>query len=527
MSFLLDYVKAGLLNQETLVQKLQELGKPQEDFLYVNIDDFKKSKKLKEMRKAQEYYLGKHDISKKKRYWIDRKGVKREAEHVANNKLAHPYFTKLVNQKVNYVLSKEFTMQVDEDDKKAMEFRESCKAYFDKAFFRRLRIIGKQAIISGIAWLQVYYDNLGKLSFKRIPSEEVIPFWADAEHTVLEGLIRFYTITEYKVNGEKEKITKVEYYTIEGVWYYEVRDGKLVLDLSKVTAENPVRGHFKSEEVDEKGKQVTVERAWNKIPFIAFKYNDEETSLLNYVKSLIDDYDNRTSDISDLIEDVPNSIRVVRGYGGGEKEEFSQNLATFRTVFVDENGGVDQLTSQADTKCTEAHLTRLKDDIYEAGNGVNIQKEALSATSGVALKLRYADLDADCMAMANNFAASIEELCWFIQMDLSANVSEEEFEEIKFDILFNADGIINETDVIVNCKNSLGVISNETIVANHPWTTDLDKELERLEKQKEEERELMEEAMNDGFGTTNPNKASKQNSTVKKQQEVSKQGVQK
>lgn len=512
----LDFVKAGLLSEETLVQKLEKLGKPQEDFLYINIDDFKKSTTRKEMLVAQDYYVGKHDIFNKKRYYIDREGTQREDEKLANNKLVHPYFTKLVNQKVNYVLSKEFTMQVDEDDKKAVDFREACKDYFDKAFFRRLKTIGKHAIINGIAWMQIYYDRLGKLSFKRIPSEEVIPFWADAEHTILEGLIRFYNITEYKQNGEKEDITKVEYYTIEGVWYYEIRDGKLKLDKEVVTTEQPAKGHFQTKTKNDKGEEVIEQRTWNKIPFVAFKYNDEEISLLNYVKTLIDDYDNRTSDTSDLIQDVPNAIRVIKGYGGGDKGEFSQNLATYRNIFVDENGGVDQLVSEADTTCTEAHLSRVKDDIYEAGNGVNIQKEALSATSGVALKLRYADLDADCMAMANSFAASIEEICWFIQMDLTANVSEEEFEETKFDILFNADGIINETDVILNCKNSLGVISNETIVANHPWTTDLDKELERIEAQREEEQELMEEAMNDGFGTTKPSASINQNSTRNK-----------
>ena len=35
--------------------------------------------------------------------------------------------------------------------------------------------------------------------------------------------------------------------------------------------------------------------------------------------------------------------------------------------------------------------------------------------------------------------------------------------------------------------NSVGIISNETIVANHPWIDDPQLELKRLEKQKQEE----------------------------------------
>ena len=482
--FLLNYMKANMLDVQGLIHRLQELGEPQKDFIYANIHEFKDSPLYKDMQKAQDYYEGKHDILEKKRYYIDRKGVKREDTNLSNSKLIHPYFTKLVNQKVNYLLSKEFTLQVDEEDTQAVAFRDACTDYFDKKFMRKLKSVGRQAVINGISWVQVYYDEQGKLSFKRIPSREVIPFWHDAEHTQLDAILRFYTIIEYKPNSEKEEVTKVEYYTLEGTWYYEIRDGKLVVDENRVTKEQPYTGHFKTQEQDETGKETVVERVWNRIPFVAFKYNDEEISLLHYVKSLIDDYDKLVSSTSDLIADVPNAIKVIRGYGGNDPGVFSQNLATYRHIFVEENGGVEQLTSQADTTCTEAHLTRLKDDIYEAGNGVNVQKENLGSTSGVALKIRYADLDADCMSMAANFAASIEDLCWFIQVDLMSTLPEGEFDEIEFDVIFNTDTIINESDVINDCKNSVGIISDETIRANHPWVTDPEEEYRTVEEER-------------------------------------------
>lgn len=500
--FLTNYLTSQMLDMKSLIQRLEELGEPQKEFILGNVEEFKKSEKYKQMKKAQDYYAGKHDILDKKRYYIDRLGVKRVDENLSNNRLIHPYFTKLVDQKVNYLLSKEFSLQVDEDNAEAMKFRDLCGKYFTKAFMRKLKSVGTQAIVNGIAWMQVYYNEQGKLSFKRIPSEEIIPFWHDSEHTQLDAVIRFYNIIEYKRNNEKEEIVKVEYYTLDGVWYYEIREGKLVIDEFRVSKDEPVLGHFQTIEKDEKGNEVKTQRVWDRLPFIAFKYNDQEISLLQYVKSLIDDYDERTSEISDLIADVPNSIRVIRGYGGGDKGEFTQNLATYRNVFVDDpNGGVDQLTTEADTTCTEAHLNRLKEDIYENGNGVNIQKDILSATSGVALKIRYADLDANCMSMGANFAASLEEICWFIIVDLQGEIKDLDLSEIELDILFNADAIINESDVVANCKNSIGIISDETIIANHPWTTDLDRELERVKAQREEEMKQME---NSNFGTDNP-----------------------
>ena len=43
---------------------------------------------------------------------------------------------------------------------------------------------------------------------------------------------------------------------------------------------------------------------------------------------------------------------------------------------------------------------------------------------------------------------------------------------------------VNEGEVINNCKSSIGILSNETIVANHPWTTNTADELERLQQER-------------------------------------------
>ena len=47
--------------------------------------------------------------------------------------------------------------------------------------------------------------------------------------------------------------------------------------------------------------------------------------------------------------------------------------------------------------------------------------------------------------------------------------------------------LVNESEVIENCGKSAGIISDETIIAQHPWIDDPQKELERLKAQKEKE----------------------------------------
>ena len=44
--------------------------------------------------------------------------------------------------------------------------------------------------------------------------------------------------------------------------------------------------------------------------------------------------------------------------------------------------------------------------------------------------------------------------------------------------------LINETEAIANCINSLKLLSEETAIAQHPWVTDPQTEAERLKAQK-------------------------------------------
>ena len=55
--------------------------------------------------------------------------------------------------------------------------------------------------------------------------------------------------------------------------------------------------------------------------------------------------------------------------------------------------------------------------------------------------------------------------------------------------MFNTDMIVNEETTIENAKNSVGLISDKTIVANHPWVINVEEELKQMQKEKEEAQE--------------------------------------
>ena len=61
-----------------------------------------------------------------------------------------------------------------------------------------------------------------------------------------------------------------------------------------------------------------------------------------------------------------------------------------------------------------------------------------------------------------------------------------DFSGEQVNVIFNRDMLMNETEAIANCQASVGILSDETIVGQHPWVDDAQQETERLKKQREE-----------------------------------------
>ena len=497
------------LDVPTAIGRLESLAAPERDFLYANINAFRGSSLRAVMITAGEYYRNKPNIKDRVRTYIDRNGLPKEAVNLANSKIAHPFFRKLVRQKVNYLLSKPFVFQTENT-----VYAEAMKKYLTKEMHSFIKNLGADIIVKGIAWVQAYYDETGKLQFKRIPSEELIPFWSDSEHTILEGIIRFYQSVTYTPRGEAITQTKVEYHTKLGSWYFIEGSKGLMPDPKKGEVSH---GHFNVNvpQTLEDGTPVlnpdgspvlqVVPVVWDRIPFIPFKYNSDELSLLEVVQSLVDDYDINTSNISNLLQDIPNSIKVVRNYDGTDKEEFTQNLSVFRTAFVKGDGDMTNLESNIDTDAADKHLSRLRKDIYEAGMGVDTQESEMGDVSGVALNFRYADLDLDCGDLASEMTLSLSQLFWFILVDM-ANRDGSNFFEEDYDILFNTDTIMNTSEIIKSAKESIGIVSDKTIRENHPWVVNEEEEAKQIKK---ENAQKLKEAQamlggDDNFGTGNP-----------------------
>lgn len=431
--------------------------------------EWERSPEYKSMLDGMRYYRVKNDVLDRKRTRMDEDGRLVEEKNLADNRIPHGFVRKLVDQKTGYLLARPF--MVDTANEK---YQEQLDPYFDQDFRRQFKNLGKAAVSCGKAWLQAYITGDGDLAFKRIPSVECKPIWKDAEHTELAAMIRSYKEVRYQAKIKKT-IRCVEFWSDEGLHYFEEEAGRLV--------QKEVQGHAFVTEDGEDGKEVEKPYVWERVPFICFKYNSEEQPLIDLIKKQVDDYDNRKSDNSNNLEDLPESTYIVKNYVGTGAAEFRKNINLYRVAFVDEEGGVDTVSLNINTEAYKNHMDQTRRDIYEFGRGVDTQSDRYGSNpTGIALRFLYADLDMDANDMESEFQAGLEQMLWFINQHL-ANTTNVDYSKETVTFTFNRDILINETEAVTNAKNSMGLISRKTIVSNHPWTVNTNEELEQIEQE--------------------------------------------
>ena len=224
------------------------------------------------------------------------------------------------------------------------------------------------------------------------------------------------------------------------------------------------------------------------------------------------------SDFENIMqEDSRNTILVIKNYDGTDLGEFRRNLATFGAVKVrydgDTKGGVETLEITVNAENYKSILEIFKKALIENAMGYDAKDDRLSGNPNqMNIQSMYSDIDLDANEMETEFQAAFEEILWFVNVHF-ANMGQGEFEKEKIEIIFNRDILINETEVIENCQKSVGILSDETIIGQHPWIDDPKRELKRLEKQQEKEQEEFEQQQ--GY---NPFQTERQQEKAGKQQ---------
>ncbi len=352
------------------------------------IGEDKSSGKKRAAATGQKYYEGEHDILQYRVFYFNSDGQLVEDTTRANIRIPHPFFTELVDQEAQYILSgKDGIVKSD-----IPELQKRLDEYFNEDFLAELNDVLVGAVSKGFEYMYAYTNADGHLAFQCADSMGVVEVRGKDTDDGCDYVIYWYVDRVVKTN---KQITRIQVWDSKNVYYYVQDDqGKLEKDNCFKPANGDAR-NVKPHVVYEEGG-ITYFENFGFIPFFRLDNCKKQWSGLKPIKSLIDDYDLMSCGLSNNLADFDNPVHVVRGFQGDNLDELQQNLKTKKLIGVDSDGDVEVRTIEIPY---QARLVKMQEDeknIYRFGMGFNSAQLGDGNVTNVVIKSRYALLDLKC-----------------------------------------------------------------------------------------------------------------------------------
>lgn len=349
---------------------------------------------------GQRYYDGLHDILEYRMFYWNADNNLVEDKSRSNAKIPHPFFTELVDQATQFVLSGAGDGIIMSDD-------EGLQKEFDLYFNKNKRfmvelsetITGMQA--KGFDYMYAYIGKDDRLVFENADSLGVIEVEGRfAEDGKDQRIYRYVDLID-KNGNVQWKILVVD---DTNTYYYKQTDNGEVKDDDD--AEINPRPHA----VYEKDGELFT-KDFNLLPFFRLDNNKKRKGLLDAVKALIDDYDMMASGLTNNLIDFDVPLYAVRGFEGDNLDQLQQNLKTKKIVGVDDEGGIEVHTIDVPYDARVAKLELDEKNIYRFGMGLNMSGlKDTAATTNIAIKAAYSLLELRCNKIIDQVELFLQEL---------------------------------------------------------------------------------------------------------------------
>lgn len=350
------------------------------------LNDDSSSKKKNYMKVCQNYYEGIHDIKDYRVFYYNADGQLVEDHNRSNVRISHPFFTELVDQAVQYMLSGQ-DGYVKSDNP---EIQAYLNEYFNdnEDFTAELTDLITDTQVKGSAYMYAYKNEEDKTQFQCADAMGVIEERSEDATDQTDYMIYWYID---RLNKKGQTVKKILVWDDTEIGYFQqINNGAIEKD------EN-IKRNPRPHTVYTAGDGIEYGASYGFIPMWRMDNNKKQTSSLNTVKDLIDDYDLMASSLSNNLIDFDTPIHVVKGFEGNNLDELQTNLKTKKLIGVDENGGVEIKTVDVPYEARKTKLELDEKNIYRFGMGLNTAGlKDTNATTNIAIKAAYSLLDLKC-----------------------------------------------------------------------------------------------------------------------------------
>ena len=318
----------------------------------------------------------------------------------------------------------------------------------------------ESALIYGVGTELMFSDQEGKTRFKLIDPRTCFGVYDDSLTGDLLYFVRMYKEDEWDEDNDTQLIDVYSDYNIK---HYKMSNGGTATFIN----EEP---HY-----------------FGQCPANIF-YLPDEKSIFDCIMSLQDSVNEL---LSDEIDDYSAFCDAYLALVGVDCDNEDIALMKQNRVLVLPEGAVAQwLTKNANDAQVENILKRLHDDIYRIAQMPDFCSETFvgGVSSGIALRFRLTGMENRAgrieALMKQALQRRIELICGIASLKLG----EEVFRDIQ--ITFKRNIPNDETQVYQMVNMLKGTVSDETLLGQLPFISDVNAELERVKEQKANNIEL-------------------------------------
>ncbi len=427
------------------------------------------SDKKRFARVGQRYYEGEHDIRNYRLYYYNADGQLVEDKTRSNIKTSHPFFTELVDQEVQYMLSgKDGFVKSN-----IPELQNELDSYFNENedFTSELYEVLTGAITKGFEYMYAYKNSEDRIAFQCADSLGVVEVRAKDTQDRCDYVIYWYVD---RIAKDNKKIKRIQVWDKDQTYFYvQEEEGKLELDGSVEINPRPHTLYKKGNSDD------WYYEGFGFIPFFRLDNCQKQFSGLKSIKELIDDYDLMSCGLSNNLQDAQEYLVVVSGFQGDNMEELIQNTKTKKHIGVDENGGVEFKTVDVPYDARKTKLELDEKNIYRFGMGFNSAQLGNGNITNIVIKSRYALLDLKCNKLEIRLRQFLRKILKVILAEIN-QINETDYQqkdvyfEFEREVMTNAsdNASIEKTDAeteqvkINTLLNLASTLDQETIVQN-------------------------------------------------------------
>ena len=319
----------------------------------------------------------------------------------------------------------------------------------------------RNALIFGKAFEIAYIDEDKKQRFKVLDSRECIPIYDNTLNQELMYVIRYYAVD----TTDATKGYNVELYDKGFVHYFKSDCAYSSLNM---VAEVP---HY-----------------FKQVPVTIFSLNRDEVSVFDKIMSLQDAYNNLLSSEVDDFQAFCDAYLVLKGMTAEPEDIRSMKEDRVLLLPADDAQGsagaeASYLSKNISDTQIENMLRNINDTIHKIAASPDFSQESFGTSSGIALRFRLLGFENSASSIVKNMTKSLQKRIELICdiLNLTGEKNEALWRDIK--IIFTRNLPVDNMEA-ANMVNVLrGLVSDKTLLAQLPFITDIDREIELVEAQ--------------------------------------------